>query len=178
MKTHPGILPNVASEGFYFYLSDLSVLQREGKKGENFNVYQRVVSILILGLLLTSGFIISLSTKALPLVVNATCSVGSPWYTSQTEARASVTWSHMTTGANLIVPHWHYLDYSLHARVGSNNPREKPAGVSVESTQCFYPYKQEQVVDLGTPRWEGDAYASSSIADRDDQTNWRFCASP
>lgn len=139
---------------------------------------KRVVSILILGLLLTSGLIISLSTKALPLVVNATCSVGSPWWTSQTEARASVTWSHTVTSFDLIVPHWHYLDYSLHARVGSNAPRERIGGVSVKSTERFFPYKQKQVADLGTPRWDGDAYASSSIADRDDQTNWAFCARP
>lgn len=139
---------------------------------------KRVVSILILGLLLTSGLIISLSTKALPLDVNATCSVGSPLGTSQTEARASVTWLHQTTPFDLIVPHWHHLNYSLHARVGSNAPMEKMDGVSVKSTERFYPYKQKQVTDLGNPRWEGDAYASSSIAETNNQTNWSFCASP
>ncbi len=139
---------------------------------------KKVVSIVFLGLIFMGTLILASLTTAIRPNLTADCNVHSPWWTSQTEAWAKVTWGHTTAFGGHDFPHPHTVKFSLYARVGDQQP------VKYKDTDNFlsnilHP-KIKNRSQLGTPRWDGDAYASSSILDTAPQYswNWRFCAKP
>lgn len=124
------------------------------------------------------GFFISFLAHGLVVSLTATCAIYKPWWSSKTRARADVTWIHPTTGPDLIVPHQHRVDYSLSARVGDQKPDKIEDHHTFMSSKRFTQAKRKTAYQTGVPRWDGDAYASSSISVQNDQDNWRFCAKP
>lgn len=131
-----------------------------------------------LSLALLIGFFIHFSVNALTVGINATCKVWKPWWSSQTRAKGRVTWIHPTTGGDLIVPHPHRVDYSVYARVGDQIPDSQMDSAGFMSNKRFTTPDSRTAFQKGTPRWAGDAYASSSISVHNDAENWRFCADP
>ena len=114
-------------------------------------------------------------TQALTVTVWAKCKVWSPIYTKKTKAEASVSWQHPAWAKDRFVVHAHHGYYSLHARVGANEPKKK-------ENKLFYLIsgkpvsKGKKEKDSGHPRWEGDAWASSAISVYQDPDNWKVCA--
>jgi hypothetical protein len=162
---------------FFFFASlynQMFFLKRTGDR----MFTKKTVSYFVFVLALTTCFILSLSIQGATVGLRATCSLNSPWWTSKTHARADVYWEHPSLGIDLVVPHHHRVDYSLHARVGSNPADKLNDYATFKSTVRFYSPKQKTVFDSGTARWDGDGYASSSISVYNDQDNWRFCAKP
>lgn len=125
-------------------------------------------------IIVISSFMIPTLTQALSVTLWATCKVWSPWYTKETKAEASVSWSHPAWIKDRIVVHAHHGHYSLHARVGANEPKKK-------ENRLFYVLsgkpvrKGKKEKDSGHPRWAGDAWASSSISEYHNPDNWKFC---
>lgn len=125
-----------------------------------------------------SCLILTLPTNAIRPNLTAPCKVHSPWWTSQTRAWARVTWGHLVWVGNQTIPHQHTFNYSLHTRVGNQEPKRERGMVYHKSTQRGT--GKRDITSMGTPRWEGDAFASSSIADASPayQYSWAFCAKP
>ena len=162
---------------FFFFASlynQMFFLKRTGDR----MFTKKTVSYFVFVLALTTCFILSLSIQGATVGLRATCSLNSPWWTSKTHTRADVYWEHPSLEIDLVVPHHHRVDYSLHARVGSNPADKLNDYATFKSTVRFYSPKQKTVFDSGTARWDNDGYASNSISVYNDQDNWRFCAKP
>lgn len=132
-----------------------------------------LIAILIIGI---SSFILPTLTDALPLSLWASCNVWSPWYTSETKAKASVTWSHARWIGGIVVAHFHSGRFSCHARVGANKPKKVENFPFFVSSLNSPVNKSHKEVDSGHPRWDGDAYASGAISEYGNPTNWKFCS--
>lgn len=140
---------------------------------------RKVALIVFLTLFFVGTLILTNQTKAIRALLTADCKVHEPWWTSQTRAWAKVTWGHpVVAGSGQKIPHGHTVKFRLHARVGDQEP------VILDDTDNFLSNVVNPRIrnrsSLGTPRWDGDAYASSSILDTGLQYrwNWRFCAKP
>ena len=139
---------------------------------------RNVVLIVFLILIFVGTLILTNPTTAIRALLTADCKVHEPWWTSKTRAWAKVTWGHPAGGGAQDILHPHTVKFSLYARVGDQQP------VEYKDTDNFLSNilqpKIKNRSQLGTPRWDGDAYASSSILDTAPQYswNWRFCAKP
>ncbi len=107
------------------------------------------------------SFIVVFSIQALHM--NLSASVYSPWWSSQDCAKAKVTWGHPQWIGDGFVVHNHTADFSLHARIGTNNPKQLNGLIGVSSLQGTVS-KFKQIEDRGEMRWQNDGYASASIA--------------
>ena len=150
---------------------------------------KNVIRLLIFAVLLASCFIMVLSINAIPhatkLNISADSEVGpAPWlafWDSKTHASAEIWYSHFYSG-HITGQHWHRFSYSLYARVANKvvkNPMNGGYGnISVGSLTRFFPSKQISISTSDHERWENDAYASASVSDNGDPTNWDFSSSP
>ncbi len=139
---------------------------------------KKVVSIVFLVLIFVGTLILTNLTTAIFPHLTASCKVHVPWWTSQTQAWAKVTWGHTPAFGGQDFPHPHTVKFSLYTRVG-NQPPKKLKDTDNFLSNILHPRIRSRS-SLGTPRWEGDAYASSSIMDTAPQYQdiWRFCAKP
>ena len=138
------------------------------------NIIRLLIAIFLIAV---GGFLVAVSTQALPLNINATCSVYDPWWSSQTKAKAKVSWGHGKWLGDHFVVHSHTADFSLHARVGANNAQAETGRVGVSSLKRATSSSRTKR-DSGTMRWDNDAYASSSISENGNPSNWSFCSAP
>lgn len=129
-------------------------------------------------LICVMSFMLIHSTKAIHPNLTATCSVNSPLWTPKTHAKAKVTWGHWSGIGSREIPHEHTFRFSLYARVADEPPDQKSGIVYHKSTKRSSDWRD--VFASGKTRWDGDAYASSSIADENPyySSYWSFCADP
>ena len=129
-------------------------------------------------LIFTMSLMLIHSTKAIRPNLTATCSAKSPWWTAKTHAKAKVTWGHWAGFGSQEIPHAHTFRFSLYARVADEPPDTKSGIVHHMSTKRGSDWRNVSV--SGRTRWDGDAYASSSISDQNPHYSsyWSFCADP
>lgn len=139
---------------------------------------KKVFSVVYLLLIFMSSLILTHTTKAIHPNLTATCSAKSPWWTANTHAKAKVTWGHWAGAGSQEIPHAHTFSFSLYARVADKSPDTKSGIVHHMSTNRNSNWRNVSV--SGRTRWDGDAYASSSISDQNPNYSsyWSFCADP
>lgn len=135
-------------------------------------------------LICVGSFVIPIYTHALSLQVGAECDVSHPWWafwTSELRAYAKASWTHSKWIGQIIIPHWHSGEVSLYARIADNEPDTLPVDMSQDSSVPFWVNSLDGAIsryvtceDWGIPRWKGDAYASSTISENGNPTNWSY----
>lgn len=133
-----------------------------------------LIAILIFGI---GTFLIPILTDAFSLSLSANAKVWSPWYTSETKAKGSVSWQHPQWLGGLIVPHTHHGFFSCYARVGANEAQEFSNVYFWLSSLNGTVNTGASRTDSGHPRWDGDAYASGSISENNNPSNWAHTSS-
>lgn len=126
------------------------------------------------------SFLIPILTSSLPLSLWAHCEVNHPWWafwTTEIRAKASVSWQHPVWLADRFLVHAHNGKFSCYARVGANEPQKAENIKFIVISSQGPVNKGHKETDWGHPRWDGDAYASSSISEYNKPTNWKFCSS-
>ena len=91
--------------------------------------------------------------------------------------KESVSWQHPQWIGGFIIPHNHHGYFSCHARVGANDPQKFSNVYFWLSSLNGTVNRSASKTDSGHPRWDGDYYASGSISENNNPSNWAHTSS-